>query len=258
MLAAALLAVLTSAPADAARIAAVRCLPAGAAAEDSGPLTLDQLRECQDKARAKAVRKARQKGRSLTAVELEGIDEQQRAETRRFLAQDDAVIEEKPTVAAEDAPAQSSAQSPRSDLPAAAKPGQLGGATKADLQHLDAGSAAAVAALQTRLHAAAGDGSKGITPDMSADIIATLTQAQGGVSPDMKALLDAVAKDGGKLTPDTMKLLQGAGAAAKGEGLDLNIDPEMEKGLLKSDFEDDKRYFTPSSGGGAPSSPGSL
>jgi hypothetical protein len=40
-----------------------------------------------------------------------------------------------------------------------------------------------------------------------------------------------------------MKLLQGAGKSAKGSGLDLNIDPAMEKDLLQHDFDADKPAF---------------
>jgi hypothetical protein len=247
MSAAALLLLLVCGPA-AAKAAVPSCLPGPGA--DGGPQTLDELRACQDKARAAAVRKARKKGRTLTAGQLEALDEQQRSETRRFLADGDAVITDGPAEGA--APAAVSA----ADLPAGATPGKLGGASAADLAQVDSNSAASIAALQARLQAAAGDGSRGITPSMAGDILSTLTQAQGGVSPDMQALLDAVAKDGGKLTPDTMKLLQGAGQAAKGQGLDLGIDPGIEKELLTHDFEGDKKYFP--AGGGAPAAPGSL
>ena len=108
---------------------------------------------------------------------------------------------------------------------------------------MDAKSGASIAGLQKRLHAAAGDGKNGITPAMADDIRATLTQAQGSISPDMTVLLDAVQKDGGKLTPDTMKLLQGAGRGAKAEGLDLNIAPSTEKDIINHDFEADKPAF---------------
>jgi hypothetical protein len=250
MIAAALTVLLTCAPARAASAPVAACLPAADSAD--GPQTLADLRACQDKARAAAVRKARRKGRTLTANEVESIDESQRAETRSFLAQNDAAAEGAPGPAAAAPGAKSSAA-----LPAGATPGKLGGATPDDLAHVDAGSAAAIAGLQARLQAAAGDGSGGVTPAMAGDIVSVLTQAQGGVSPDMKALLDAVAKDGGKLTPDTMKLLQGAGRSAKSEGLDLNIDPGTEKELLTHDFEGDKKYF-PAGGGAAPAQPGSL
>jgi hypothetical protein len=232
-------------PAPAAKSPAVsRCLPPEGS-KDPGPKSFAELRACQDKAHRAALRKARRKGRTLTADELEAVDEAQRSEARRFLA-------------AADAPIQGPAPAPSSAKPAAAasKP-SLGGATQADLSHLDPSGGAAVAALQARLQAAAGDGSQGITPDMAADIRSTLMQSQGGISPDMQALLDAVAHDGGKLTPQTMQLLQGAGKAAKSEGLDLNIDPEIEKGLLQQDFKGDEKYVAPQPGA-APAAPGSL
>jgi|GEM_PF-1894976 len=252
MLAAALAAFLTSAsagsPAPAAPAAPVsRCLPAPGSKEEN-PKSFAALRACQDKARQAALRKARRAGRSLTADQLETIDEAQRAEARRFLASDKGVIE---------GPAQAPAAA-NAAAASGAKTASLGGETPGNLQRLDPGGAASVTALQARLQAAAGDGSNGITPDMAADIRATLMQSQGGVSPDMQALLDAVARDGGKLTPETMKLIQGAGGAAKGEGLDLNIDPDMEKQILSHDFEGDKKYFAPPQGAAAPAQPGSL
>lgn len=223
-------------PAHAAKSVVKNCLTAPAG---DAPQTFDELRSCQDDARAKAVRKARKKGRTLSQSELEAIDEQQRSETRRFFAANDVVVDG-------GAPAAPEKPEPK-----------LGGATPGDLAQVDAKSAAALAGLQARLQSAAGDGRQGITPAMSADIVNMLTQAQGGISSDMKALLDAVAKDGGKLTPETMKLLQGAGQSAKGQKLDLNVDPDMEKALLTHDFEGDKKYVPPAPGA-APSSPGSL
>ncbi|NNN05811.1 MAG: hypothetical protein HKL90_07905 [Elusimicrobia bacterium] len=217
--------------------AAVDCL--SDAGSGAPPATFAQLRACQDRRRADALKKARLAGRNLTESQLEALDDLQRAQARRFFATSGVVDSDGPPTAAS----------------VGANPGALGGATPADLSRVGAGGAAAVTALQARLHAAAGDGGKGITPAMAADIRSTLIQAQGGVSPDMQALLDAVAKDGGKLTPGTMQLLQGAGRSAKAEGLDLNIDPSIEKDLLSHDFNDDKKYF-PS--GGASSSPGSM
>ena len=70
--------------------------------------------------------------------------------------------------------------------------------------------------------------------------LSPLGGGQGFISPDMKDLLDSVVRDGGKLTPETMKKLQGAGKAAKGAGLDLNIDKGTEKDLLEHDFDKDK------------------
>ena len=227
----ALLVVLAAWPASAAARGCLKPMPA----------TLDELRACQEKRRAEAVRAAQLKGRPLDASAFDALDDRQRAETRRFLARTNFVIEgPAPVGAAPDAAA------PR------AKAGKLGGATSQDLSRADPKSAAAMAALQARLQGAAGDGSRGVTPAMADDIRATLLQSQGGISPDMKDLLDAVSRDGGKLTPDTMKLLQGAGRAAKDDGLNLNIDPEIEKQLLQHDFEDDKKYYHPES------SPGSL
>ena len=219
--------------------AAADCL--ADAGSGAPPATFAQLRACQDRQRADALKKARLAGRNLTDAQLEALDELQRAQARRFFAAGGMVASDGPSSSA--------------TVPVETKKNSLGGATGADLSRVGAGTDAAVAALQARLHAAAGDGGKGITPAMADDVRSTLLQAQGGVSPDMQALLDAVAKDGGKLTPGTMKLLQGAGRSAKAEGLDLNIDPAIEKDLLGHDFDADKKYFPAA---GVPSSSGSM
>lgn len=214
MLLLALLVALAAAPAHAASTGCLEAKPA--------PRTLDELRACHKKTRAAAVLSAKLKGAPLDADALEALDETRRAETRRFLAD---------------------SGSPAGRAP----PGKLGGATPQDLSRVDPKSAAALSSLQTRLHSAAGDGAQGITPAMAADIRATLMQAQGGVSPDMSALLDALAHDGGNLTPGTMQLLQGAGRAVKDEGLNLNIDPKLEQELLHHDFNSDGARGRPQS-----------
>jgi hypothetical protein len=201
----ALLAALSAAPA--AALSPARCLnPASGAA----PSTLEELRACQDKARAAAVAAAAAKGAPLTDAQLDALDDYQRAEARRFFARS--------RVAARAAAA-------------AAGPGA---------------APAEVADLGERLKRAAGDGRAGITPAMAEDIRATLLKQEGALSPEMEDLLGAVSRDGAKLTPDTMKKLQGAGRAAKGEGLDLGIDPDLERELLGRDFEADKPAFNSS------------
>jgi hypothetical protein len=221
----ALLPLLSAAPASAASLRPASCLVGSHGA--SAPKTLDELRECQAGAREDLIDAAESKGKPLTAAQLDKIDDLQRAEARKFLARPQIV----------------STGPAAPDEGAAATKGNLGGVTPADAARVDPKSASGIKGLQDRLQAAAGDGKNGITPAMADDIRATLTQSQGSISPDMKALLDGVQKDGGKLTPDTMKLLQGAGRAAKGSGLDLNIDPSMEKELLNHDFEADKPAF---------------
>ena len=214
MLLPALLAVLAVVPASAA-IRPASCLRRSS--------NFDEFRVCQNHARSDAVVAAERKGEPLTAAQLDQLDDLQRAEARKFLARPQIVV-----------------VGPKAAPDSAASKGKLGGATSADLGRLDAKSAAGIEGLQDRLHAAAGDGKDGVTPAMADDIRAALTSEQGGLSPDMKELLDGVQRDGGKLTPETMKKLQDAGKAAKGDGLDLNIDPNVEKQLLESDFEKDK------------------
>ena len=232
MLLPALLALLAAAPSSAA-VRPASCLHVSSG---TAPSSLDELRLCQDKARAAAVAAAASKGTPLTEAQLEKLDDVQRAEARKFLAQPQIV-----TSGAPETPAGSAnTRSPK---------GKLGGATAADLGRLGPKSAASVKGLQDRMQAAAGDGKAGITPSMADDARATLTQAQGSISPDMQDLLNGVQKDGGTLTPETMKKLQGAGKAAKADGLDLNIDPAIEKQLLNSDFNKEKPADDPSAPG---------
>jgi hypothetical protein len=201
-------------------------VPASAAGQPSSCLhnsNFNGFRACQNRARADAVAAAARKGEPLTPAQLDELDDEQRAEARKFFARPETVV-----VGPKEAP--DSANSTK----------RLGGVTASDLGRVDAKSAAGIEGLQGRLQSAAGDGKDGITPAMADDIRAALTSEQGGVSPDMASLLDAVQRDGGKLTPETMTKLQGAAKAAKDDGLDLNIDPNIEKQLLEDDFSKDK------------------
>lgn len=178
---------------------------------------LESVRDCQEKARQKLIDDAANKGKPLSYAKVERIDDLQRAEVRDFLANSGTIIE-------------GATKSDRG----------LGGLTGEDRARVSAGEGAELGALEKRLHAAAGDGKDGITPAMGRDLIDSLTKQQGFVSPQMRDLIDAVVRDGGKLTPETMKKLQEAGRAAKGAGLDLNIDKGTEKTLLEHDFGSDK------------------
>ncbi|MDD5303054.1 MAG: hypothetical protein PHS14_08080 [Elusimicrobia bacterium] len=191
---------------------------------------LDAVRDCQERARQKLIDDAAAKGKPLSYEKLEKIDDQQRAQVREFLANSGTIIE-------------GTTKSDRG----------LGGVTQKDLQRVSADEGAEIGDLEKRLHAAAGDGKEGITPAMGRDLIDSLTQKQGFVSADMRDLIDSVVRDGGKLTPETMKKLQSAGRAAKGAGLDLNIDKGTEKNLLESDFDKDGERKAQ-----APADPGNL
>lgn len=226
MRAATLIAVLAAVPARAASLKPASCLRGTKTLP--APKTFEEFRDCQAGAREDLVSAAEAKGKPLTADQLDKVDDFQRAEARKFMARPQVVTQ---------GPADNAAPT------GASSSGKLGGVTDADLKRVDPKAGASIAALQERLHAAAGDGKDGITPAMADDIRATLTQAQGSLSPDMKNLLDAVQRDGGKLTPETMKLIQGAAKSAKGAGLDLNIDPGTEKDILNHDFEADKPAY---------------
>lgn len=179
---------------------------------------LEAVRDCQEKARQKLIDDAVNKGKPLSYQAIESIDDQQRAQVRDFLANSGTIIEG-----------------------ATKSNSGLGGVTDADRSRVSDKEGAALGALEKRLHAAAGDGREGITPAMGRDLIDSLTKQQGFVSPQMRDLIDSVVRDGGQLTPETMKKLQKAGRAAKGAGLDLNIDKGTEKNLLEHDFDSDKQ-----------------
>jgi len=178
---------------------------------------LDAVRDCQEKARQKMIDDAQGKGKPLSYQKLERIDDLQRAQVKEYLEKSGTVID-------------GTSKNSRG----------LGGATEKDLSRLSADEAGEIRGLEKRLHDAAGDGSNGITPAMGRDMLDTLTKKQGFVSSDMRDLIDSVVRDGGKLTPETMKKLQGAGRSAKGAGLDLNIDKTTEKDILEHDFDKDK------------------
>lgn len=178
---------------------------------------LESVRDCQEKARQKLIDDAANKGKPLSYQAIERIDDQQRAQVRDFLAHSGTIIE-------------GATKSDRG----------LGGVTDEDRSRVSSEEGAALGDLEKRLHAGAGDGKDGITPAMGRDLIDSLTKQQGFVSGEMKDLIDAVVRDGGKLTPETMKKLQKAGREAKSAGLDLNIDKGTEKNLLEHDFDSDK------------------
>lgn len=203
----------------------------------------ESLRECQRKAREAFARRKDKKGRRPSAAALERFDDRQRAEAKRFFESPNAdAVGGGTTLVDSDGPAPAGPAGGGAKAPS----DKLGGLSASDRARAGEG-AGALLGLEGRLKAAAGDGSQGITPAMARDIIATLKSQQGGVSGDMQGLLDSVVRDGGKLKPDTMKKLQDAARAAKGAGLQLNIDPKIEKGLLESDFSSDKVPDAPAS-----------
>ncbi len=217
------------------------CAAARSCLEDAGhgraPRSYDELRVCQDKARAAAIAAAKKQGRPLTSAQLDALDSGERAQARWYFAHA-PVIEGGPAAARTTSASAGSGAVP--DWGSAAR--------------LDARTASSIAGLQARLKAEGGDGSRGITPEMAADIAATLQQEQGGMSGDMRQLLDAVSRDGGKLTPGTMKLLQGAARQAKAQGMNLNIDPNTENEILNHDFDSDQQDYNR----GSSASPGSM
>lgn len=105
-----------------------------------------------------------------------------------------------------------------------------------DESKVDPQTAQALRQLQDKLQSESDDGRKGVDPQMAKEIEDFLGKQQGGMSPDMKALVESAAKDGPDLSADTMQKLQHAARAVKAEGLDLGIKPDTEKSLLNDDF----------------------
>lgn len=179
----------------------------------------DDFRACQAAARDAAIAAANKKGKPLTDAQLDKLDDLQKQEAKDFFNRGDAVVDDDAT---------------------AAEKKKKAAAARAKSKKVDPKTAAELDGLKTRFKAAAGDGRNGITPAMADDVRDTLQKTQGGMSDDMKGLLDATSKDGGKLTPETMKKLQDGAKAAKDGNMELGIDPKMEKALLETDFSKDQ------------------
>ncbi|MBI5208356.1 MAG: hypothetical protein HY927_00110 [Elusimicrobia bacterium] len=93
------------------------------------------------------------------------------------------------------------------------------------------------AALQQKLWEMSKNGASAVTPDMAHEIVRHLQQQQGGVSADMKDLLDSLQRDGANLSDGSMLKVKKASRDAKKSGLDLGVDPNLEKWLLDPDTD---------------------
>lgn len=110
-------------------------------------------------------------------------------------------------------------------------------------------------AFKKRMWKASDDGRAGVTPEMARDMAERIRAQQGSVSPDMQELLDAVSKDGAKLTPETMNKLRAAAKSADGQGLDLGVTPEIKDALLKAPDPDEEKDWRRGSGADADAPP---
>jgi hypothetical protein len=155
---------------------------------------------------------------------LEIWRELQRRELRDF-------IRRHPTRSVIEGPSPSGAQ---------AKPAQAG-AEKSQAQDIDA--------LRQDLLEKSDQGRKGVTPEMAAEIVATLMKEQGSVSGDMADLLSAVQKDGSNLSGDTFRRLQDAARKADAAGLDLGVSPDIKDFLLRGDSTKDQPAAAPAAPG---------
>lgn len=200
---------------------------------------LETVISCQKQSLADLERK---KGK-LSDAQREKLEDRHRVEVKRYIESSGYTVEGGSPSDSENVAVDEDSDDAGKEQEDFKKPklkDKLGGLSPQDLARAGKG-AGDIKDLEARLKGAAGDGSNGITPSMARDIIDTLQAKQGGVSSDMKELLDSVVKDGGKLTPETMKKLQGAAKSAKGAGMELGIDPNMEKAILNSDFDQDTK-----------------
>lgn len=172
------------------------------------PASFEALRRCQTAERQAYIDDFYdKKGRLPNEAEVEVLESRQRSDSRSFMtrhtASEESAVKAKPEDAEQAAP-----------------------------------PPAEIEDLKESLENQSDGGKKGITPSMAQDVTRFLNEKQGGVSPDMKSLLEATARDGPNLTDDTMRQLRQAGKAAKGSGLNLGIDPKTEKQLLEEKLPD--------------------
>lgn len=173
------------------------------------PASWEALLACQETQRDKFSQRER------APAELERFDEFQRAEARAYMERHQAVVEGKK----EEAPAAPEPTSAPLEAPSAPPP-----EPRAQQEGL--------AELKALLERESPGGVNGITPGAAKAIVKFLSEQQGGMSPQMTSLLQAVEKDGVRLSNATMLKVKDAARQAKGAGLDLGIDPGVERDLL--------------------------
>ena len=169
--------------------------------------SLEALLRCQRDARKRFQASLKRRGAAARGERWDRLDDFQRSEVRGFLKRH-------PERASLD---ENAAPAPRVSPSTGAAPGR----------DLDAFGAA--------LRSRSDGGNRGISPEMAREIVGYLEKKQGGTSPDMTELLNAVSADGPDLSEATMSKLRRAARAAKSQGLELGIDPEIERELLRPD-----------------------
>ncbi|MDE2291024.1 MAG: hypothetical protein KGL53_02980 [Elusimicrobia bacterium] len=177
------------------------------------PATLSGLLACQARARAAFQRDASAR---------EALGDFQRGEVRGYLARhpDRATTDDA-------APASPSAPAPMPAVEARSR-----AAVEVNGRRLPAADRAAYQKLDDDLWKLSGGGKLGLTPAMAREITGYLQKEQGGQSAEMSDLLRSLQKDGSKLSDGSVIRLKKAARDAKGEGLDLGVDPKLEKWLL--------------------------
>ncbi|MBI4679470.1 MAG: hypothetical protein HY748_18000 [Elusimicrobia bacterium] len=193
------------------------------------PATLRALLDCQGK--------AQEYYRSRGGAKRDRFDDFQKSEVRQYLARhpDRADAGAAP---AEDSGKPHADRQAQADEPAKASPDAAEQkeralkAAKANASRLEEGRQAGYEGLNKKLWEMSDDGRAGVTPAMAEEIVKRLQDQQGGVSVEMRSLLDALQKDGGKLSDGSMLKLKGAARDAKAGGLDLGVGADVEKWLL--------------------------
>lgn len=187
----------------------VTCVIALSTGTYKEPSSLDAMRDCHQKKIEQASAAYVQKKKVVPSPELiEAWEDIQREETRAYLARHPDL-------------ASISTGDTRVDTGDAGEPG----GSESSSVNKD---------LENKLWEKSDGGKKGVTPEMAQDIIAHLkAQQKGEVSPEMMSLLDSLSKDGPNLTEGSMKKMRAAARKAKASGMDLGVDPEIEKSLLE-------------------------
>lgn len=206
---AALLALALPAAASSTVAACVKKTPKGY----DEPKTLSALLKCQERARG---------GKAASEAALEA----QRAEVRDYLSRhpERASVDEGPAAKKPDRPVPEKVRAQRAASDRA---------MKKNAERLPEGDRAAYEALAGDLWSLSGDGEKGLTPEMAKEIVGYLQKQQGGVSVEMRGLLESLSKDGAKLSDGSVRQLKKAARDAKAEGLELGVaDEGMEAWLL--------------------------
>lgn len=195
------------------------------------PATLDALLDCQARRRGDWIAAYQdEQGSEPPASALDQLDAFQRKEAASYAARHP----DRAQAGGDQSP------SAGSDGAFAAQQRRTAAAMQDNDQKVDPGTARDLDALNASLASSSRNGTLGITPDGAKSIVDYLSKQQGGVSPDMQALLDSLSHDGGKLSDKSMVELKQAARTAKDAGLDLGVDDKLQTWLLDPTTDPEK------------------